>query len=326
MRTRFFLLWLTLFGSVLLTKPVYAAPLQAPTAYDLIDAVNAYRAANGMPYLVIDPLLMISAQMHAEYLASQEGSLSGHVGAGGTDADARAAAVGYPQVEGLDINENWQILPSSADLDTLIYSAWGDSQHTHTMLHWMGQHVGAGVAVSGDSVIYVLDVAAFWGDAGLTVQPTSDAYPGLASGDASSASISQYMAPVQVAEPDEAGRIIHTVLQGQTLWSIATAYDITIDQITSLNGLSSESMIYVGQELLIQIVPTPSMVPSVTMGAYSETQAIHGGITTAIVSETISQRQVKSNMEGEMDDWVLIGIIVIALLGFSLVFLGQKKA
>ena len=223
----------------------------------------------------------------------------------------------------MDINENWQILPSSADLDTLIYSAWGDSQHTHTMLHWMGQHVGAGVAVRDDSVIYVLDVAAFWGDAGLTVQPTSDAYPGLASGDASGASISQYMAPVQVAEPDEAGRIIHTVLQGQTLWSIATAYDVTIDQITSLNGLSSESMIYAGQELLIQIVPTPSMVPSVTMGTYSEAQ---GGITTAIVSETISPRQVKSNMEGEMDDWVLIGIIVIALLGFSLVFLGQKKA
>ena len=308
--------------SCAMVKPVHAAPLLVPSAYDLVDAVNAYRAANGLPALVIDPLLMLSAQMHAEYLASQEGGMSGHVGEGGTDADARAAAVGYAQVPGLDINENWTSLPLDADLHTLIYSAWGDSVHTHTMLHQMGQHVGAGVAVSGNSVIYVLNVAAFWGDAGLTVQPTSGAYPGLASGE----SVSQYIAPVQIAEPDEQGRVIHQVLQGQTLWSIATTYGVTIDQIRQLNGLTSDSMIYAGDKLLIKIVPTPSSVPSVTTAPLPSTSFENYLSVSSDLPpmETASAPGGSGNEPLGDDQFVFIGIIIIAILGFALVFLGQR--
>jgi len=310
--------------SFLIIKPVHAAPLQVPTAYELIAAVNAYRTANGLPAYAIDSLLMLSAQMHADYLASQGDSISGHVGAGGTDADTRAAAVGYPQVPGLDINENWASLPISADLDTLIYTVWGDSQHTHTMLHQMGQHVGAGVAVSGDSVIYVLDVAAFWGDAGLTVQPTSDAYPGLSSRDSPSASISQYMAPVQIAEPDEEGRVIHQVLQGQTLWSIATTYGVKIDQIRQLNGLTSESLIYAGEKLLIKIVPTPSTVPTITTNIFPEDKSVPILTITSTVLFPDSSQRDNDDHQFISDQWVIIGIIAIALLGFLLVFIGQR--
>ncbi len=314
---------LFLFGCLALTKPVQAAPLQVPTAYELINAVNAYRVANGLAPYAIDPLLMISAQTHAEYLASQEGAYSGHVGEGGTDADARAAALGYPQIPGLDINENWASLPISADLGTLLYTAWGDSQHTHTMLHQMGQHVGAGVAVSGDSVIYVLDVAAFWGDAGLTVQPTSDAYPGLSSG---GVSISQYMAPVEIAEPNEDGKVIHTVLQGQTLWSIATTYGVKIDQICQLNGLTSESMIYAGQKLLIKIVPTPSIVPTTTSGVFFEGRSTPLLTLTATMLSPAAAQRDGGNHQLVSDQWVVIGIIAIAILGFVLIFFGQRSS
>ncbi len=308
--------------SCAMIKPVYAAPLLVPSVYDLIDAVNVYRAANGLPALAVDPLLMLSAQMHAEYLAAQEGTMSGHVGEGGTDSDARAAAVGYAQVPGLDINENWASMPLDADLHTLIYIAWGDSVHTHTMLHQMGQHVGAGVAVSGDSVIYVINVAAFWGDGGLTAQPTSDAYPGLASG----ASVSQYIAPVQIAESDKQGRVIHQVLQGQTLWSIATTYGVTIEQIQQLNGLTSNSMIYAGDKLLIKIVPTPSTVPSVTIAPlplttfeyYSSVSPEFQSTKTVFTTDKNNDRSLDS------DQFVFIGIVIIAILGFALVFLGQR--
>ena len=317
---------LFVFGCLVITKPVHAAPLQVPTPYELIDAVNAYRVANGLAPYAIDSILMISAQTHAEYLASQEGEYSGHVGVGGTDADARAAALGYPQVPGLDINENWASLPISADLDTLMFTVWGDSQHTHTMLHQMGQHVGAGVAVSGDNVIYVLDVAAFWGDAGLTVQPTSDAYPGLSSGNSSGVSISQYMAPVQIAEPNEEGRVIHTVLQGQTLWSIATTYGVKIDQICQLNGLTSESMIYAGQKLLIKIVPTPSTVPTTTSGVFFEGKSTPLLTLTSTILSPASSQQDKGDQSFVNDQWVIIGIIAIAVLGFALIFFGQRSS
>ena len=318
------LLFLCSFG---IPKPVYAAPLQVPTAYELIDAVNTYRAANGLAALAIDPILMISAQTHAEYLASQGDSVSGHVGAGGTDADARAAALGYPQVEALDINENWASLPASADLNTLIHGVWGDSQHTHTMLHQMGQHVGAGVAVSGDNVIYVLNVAAFWGDGAFTVQPTSDAYPGLTSGDSSSASISQYIAAVTVADPDKDGKVYHQVLQGQTLWSIATAYGVTTEQIRQLNGLTSESMIYMGQKLLIMIIPTPTMVPTTTIGIlYANSSPMPDRTFAPTLAASVETHPSQGGSQWISDQAIVIGIIAVVILGFLLIFIGQRAS
>ena len=327
MRSKWILLSILLsLCSLGFSKPMPAVVQQAPTAYELIDAVNAYRTANGLAPLAIDSLLMIAAQTQADYLASQEGSGSGHVGAGGTDADARAAALGYPQVPGLDINENWASVPASVDLNTLIHDVWGDSQHTHTMLHQMGQHVGAGVAVSGDNVIYILDVAAFWGDAAFTVQPTSNAYPGLTSGDSSGVSVSQYIAPVTVADPDAEGMVYHQVQQGQTLWSIATTYGVTIDQIRQLNGLNSESMIYLGQKLLIKIVPTPSLVPSTTIGIFPENSLVpYFTLTSAFSSPTVSQ-QIQGESSRTNDQWILIGIIAIVILGFILIFIGQRSS
>ncbi|KUK46198.1 MAG: hypothetical protein XD73_0931 [Anaerolinea thermophila] len=323
MKKRQIILLFVIVSSFTVVESVQAAPLQIFTGYDLVDAVNAYRAVNGLPNLVVDPLLMLSAQMHAEYLAFQEGSMSGHVGVGGTDADARAAALGYPQVPGLDINENWAVLPVDADLDTLIHSAWGDSQHTHTMLHWMGQHVGAGVAMQDDSVVYVLNVAAFWGDAGLTVQPTTDAYPGLVDGDIS---ISQYIAPVLIAEPDDQGRVYHQVLQGQTLWSIATTYGVTNDQIRTYNGLTSESMIYVGQRLLVMLVPTPSAVPPVTQAPLITDISTSQKESTTDMITTASPDEAQPDPAAEGGAWVLPGILLIAVLGFALVLMGQRRS
>jgi len=121
------------------------------------------------PYLV-DSLLMLAAQGQADYLASMSssGAMDGHTGAGGTDADQRAINIGFPYVEGLDINENWASLPMNATVEQLLYQVWGDATHMHTMLHPRGQRAGAGVAVSGERVVVVLDVAAYWGDGGLT--------------------------------------------------------------------------------------------------------------------------------------------------------------
>ena len=62
--------------------------------------------------------------------------------------------------------------------------------------------------------------------------------------------------PVEVATPQEDGSIIHTVKEGQTLWSIAAAYDITVDQLRLLNYLPEDSdVIYEGQKFYIR---TPS--------------------------------------------------------------------
>ena len=178
----------------------YARPQFSPSAYDLVNAVNALRSSKGMPLYELDPLLMLSAQGHADYLASIGLNVgNGHVGLGGTDADARALAVGYTYVPGLDIVEAWANANVHIQLDQIIYGFWADPDHMHVMLHWRGQHVGAGVTEKDGYVYYVLNVAAYWGDGGLTQQPTSSfAYSGAQQGEYP---VSQYIAPVIVASP-----------------------------------------------------------------------------------------------------------------------------
>jgi uncharacterized protein YkwD len=71
-----------------------AVPAHTLTSYDVIAAVNALRASYGLPPYAVDNLLMLAAQGQADYLASIAPNIgNGHVGPGGTDADARALAV-----------------------------------------------------------------------------------------------------------------------------------------------------------------------------------------------------------------------------------------
>ncbi|MCY3796633.1 MAG: LysM peptidoglycan-binding domain-containing protein [Chloroflexi bacterium] len=55
--------------------------------------------------------------------------------------------------------------------------------------------------------------------------------------------------PLPANSPQE--RITHVVAAGETLASIATAYDKTVSQLMVLNSLASRDLIYVGQELTI---------------------------------------------------------------------------
>jgi len=154
-----------------------AVPVHPLTSYDVITAVNALRASYGLTPYTVDNLLMLAAQGQADYLASIAQNIgNGYIGPGGTDADARALAVGYPYVEGFDINENWASIPLGMSIESLIATGWSDDVHMHTMLHEHDQHIGAGVAVSGSTAyIVVVDVVAHWGDAGLTPQPVNSA-------------------------------------------------------------------------------------------------------------------------------------------------------
>ena len=299
----------------MLTIPVFSAPQQAPTAYEVIAAVNALRASYGLDPYSVDSLLMLSAQGQAAYLASMAPSIvDGHTGPGGTDADARALAVGYPYVEGLDINENWAALPESADIDTLIYDVWGDSVHMHTMLHDRGQHVGMGVATAGGTVYYVLDVAAYWGDAGLTPQPTHLAYGENA---ATQQFISQYIAPVVKATAQPDGSIIHLVQSGQSLWMLAHHYGVEIDRLRQLNYLGTSDMIYIGQKIMIQ----PPATATVT-GIPTETVLVQDTSTAKILVSpsfelAIATQSIKSDASNQnLNGWFLA---FFALFGLGLI-------
>ena len=56
---------------------------------------------------------------------------------------------------------------------------------------------------------------------------------------------------VQVATPDAAGRIVHSVQAYNTLINIAEAYGVTVDKILANNGLQVDWPLQIGQKLVI---------------------------------------------------------------------------
>jgi LysM repeat protein len=69
---------------------------------------------------------------------------------------------------------------------------------------------------------------------------------------------------VVVSTPNPDGSIYHVVGYGQALWSIAIAYNTTIDKIRALNSLSASDTLRVGQKLLIRQADPPTLTPTIT--------------------------------------------------------------
>ncbi|TFG67388.1 MAG: LysM peptidoglycan-binding domain-containing protein [Anaerolineales bacterium] len=230
---------------------------QAGTAYDLIASVNALRASMGLTPLEVDPILMAAAQSHSEYQASL--GYWTHEGPGGTRPRDRAAAAGYGGGATVFVSENVAVMNTSANFETLIYSIWSDALHWNTMTNPSYTHAGAGVAISGNEVYYTLDVGYIAGNPGGYV-PGATYTPG-SSGIAPTQPTSDFVSPVITATPHEDGSVYHLVEPGHALWSIAIAYNITIQDIIDQNNLDQANpAIWPGNELLIQ----PSLQPSLT--------------------------------------------------------------
>jgi LysM repeat protein len=240
-------------------------PIHHIASYDVIASINALRASYGLVSFAVDDRLMVAAQGQADYLVSIAPNVgNGHVGPGGTDADARALAAGYPYVVGLDINENWAGIPVNSSIENLIATGWSDEAHMHTMLHERGQHIGVGVAVSGSTAYIIVDVAVYWGDAGLTAQPVNS----FSGANTNEQVISNYIAPVVLADPKEDGSVVHVVQSGQSLWMLVSHYDVTIDRLREMNQMGDDDVIYIGQEIIIKppspATATPETMPSIT--------------------------------------------------------------
>lgn len=68
------------------------------------------------------------------------------------------------------------------------------------------------------------------------------------------------------AVDDEDGPVVHVVQTGDTLGSISIAYDVTIVDIMSVNGIEDPNFLQIGQELVIPVggIPTATPLPTET--------------------------------------------------------------
>jgi LysM repeat protein len=243
----------------------------AGSGYEVIDLVNQVRAANGLAPLEANGALMAAAQGHSEYMA-ETGSVS-HTGAGGSSPASRAAAAGYA---GSGVIEN---IMSGANLTPQQAVQWwqGDSLHLSTLLSTTSEHAGAGVAASGDTVYITLVVGHTGSGSGSgsssAPQPLSSAGPEQPA----PLSTPEVVIQVEVSTPAADGSVIHVVEPGQTLWEIATAYKIGLQDLYALNGMDENSVIFPGERVLIK---APGKTPVGTLLVTETTAAASGTVSS----------------------------------------------
>jgi LysM repeat protein len=131
--------------------------------------------------------------------------------------------------------------------------AWADPDHMRPAVNPAYCHVGAGVAEAADGrVYYILQAAYVSGKSCGEYKPPAGGEPGDPGSQPNpNPPVSQIIIPVKIAEPDEQGRIYHTVRSGQSFWAIAIVYQITIHDLEVWNNLSRENGLVVGQKLFI---------------------------------------------------------------------------
>ena len=297
---------------------------QRESAYDLINSVNALRTSKGLEPYQIDSGLMSYAQQHAEYMASIQSATHTH-------SDGSVAWE-------IGIQENVATgTEGIVTVSIVVYQIWSDWIHWKTMVDYASGDVGAGVALGDDGMVYfVLNVRAG------TAVPITVSTSGLGSivpiTVGSSTITPDLIAILIKSTPAADGSIVHVVDFGQSLWSIAIAYGVKMDDIRQLNNLAMDStIINVGQKLLIspaskdtllsEDMVTPTITETVVYTKIPITKSPTTIATnTASIMQTMSPTSTPEvSVEPESNNFFYI-LITISLIGLLFaIFFGFKK-
>jgi len=223
-------------------EEIHFAPLNQVSAYELILAMNTLRVSYGLPALIEDPIVNAVAQSTAAIMAAN--NMAWHIG----DVRGRIAAAGYGAGGTVWATENFAVGSADRGIDEIMAS-WADPDHMRPAVTPAYCHVGAGVAqASSGRIYYVLQAAYVSGQECGNSSPSSGgtSQPGTIPNP-----VSQLIIPVKIATPDADGRVFHDVRAGQSFWSIAIAYQITIHDLEVWNNVSRTIPLQAGQRLFI---------------------------------------------------------------------------
>lgn len=256
--------WIVSFLLIIILTVLPASPASAeiddadvPEAIEIIRLINEFRVTLGLNPYTFSFDLARAAQDHSEYQART--GISSHVGEGGSHERDRAKVYGYDQgVATFNVDE--MIYNGITATPEVAVQWWIDSPiHYPLVTSDVYQEVGVGIAYSEEGRKY------YTVNIGVVPGYTS---PGPMSYRAPS--VEEYKGapptPVEVSEPEFDGSIYHNYVQGQTLEAIAEAYEIPLNTLLTLNGLTASSKPVDGQLLLIQpptvAPPTSTPVPT----------------------------------------------------------------
>jgi uncharacterized protein YkwD/LysM repeat protein len=321
-------IWLGLFFVLALASPVRA---QVPpvslvsgrgvdtSAFSLINEVNLLRAANGLPAYLTSPILMSVAQQQAQYMAAAGVS---HYGPGGSLPWQRGLSAGYPLAGDLTLggfySEN--IIAGNEMSVQQAVAAWqGDAPHLTTMLSPNLTEIGAGVALVGNYVYYVIDCAS----------PTTSGQPQAYTPAPGSNPVTA--APLVVntlvpATPLPDGQQIHEVRPGETLWLIAVSYGVKIVDLRRVNNLTEYQALYPGQKLFIRLAPT-SIPLTATQPPTATLAPTLTPLPTATAQPSPSPSPAPLPPPPAVSNFSLpvLALIILAALGLALVFVRSAR-
>jgi uncharacterized protein YkwD/LysM repeat protein len=323
--TKIYILVFVISVIMILSFPAYAQENKSlgleSSPVDLVNAVNALRAAYGLPAYSINSILMLTAQSQSDFMAST-GNVT-HTGAGGSSFTDRLLTVGYPLGGNLALggfrSENIMAGIISLSAQSAVEAWMGDAPHQNTMLSQALTEIGAGVSVVNGRVYYVIDCAR---------PSTSGAPPDSTSVVESGAAIpaNEALSPIVLSTPNSNGDVIHEVQAGQTLWQIAISYSVKIDDIKRLNNLFDNN-IYPGNKLLIKNEITPTSVPLETVTPEPTSIAIPSATpipTLFVLATQMTVIPIKQNNNTVVIS--AIAIIALAILLASIfTFLGKSS-
>lgn len=304
MRRIFILIFITLlFGAFAFIQPERRIQAQSSSAMDLINTINSIRENNALVALEIDNELMNSAQQQAEYMAE-----IGQITHNREDGSILSSLGFLENIAG----------GSNLTVQVVVFSMWTNSTNLNTIVGYPFGKVGAGVAVKDDMIYYVLQVKET--QTGMAAQPTINYQitpnPNLVS-------------DVMTATPQLDGSIIHEVLDGQSLWSIAIAYNVRIADIIQWNSLLPTPVIFVGERLVVQIAPTPTLSPTITNTSIPATRTITPSQTPITPQPSATMTPTPSptpkppfsvySMEKKQRQTIGWGMAIICVLGLIIV-------
>ena len=310
----------------LFLSPPQRTQAQAGTPDEMHQAINNLRAANGLAPLSVNSYLMQAAQYHANWIAA--GNPGGHTREGGSSSYDRAVAAGYGEGLEVFVTENWARGPGLTVQDC-IYVSWNDAAHMNNMLTTWHNEFGAGVALDGSGMtVYVVDFGHVSGSE--IAQPTATPGGPTSTPTGPTNTPLPLIQPVTVATPNPDGSVIHIVQFGQSLWTIADAYDISMADLLAQNNLTEETPLQVNQQLLIvpasiQVEETPLISPSPSLEATptsTATPTLEPLVPTQeepTPTETVRARtNFLANIFSGDTLWVGIGLVVVSVLGVAL--------
>lgn len=230
------------------------APHSQVSAYELISAMNVLRMANGLPALIENATIDAVAQATAQIMADQQ--LSWHIG----DVAGRISAAGYGAGAKVYATENFAYA-AGGTIDQIMLM-WADYDHMRPATQSNYCHVGAGSATdSRGFTYYILQAAYISGE-------VCDSSPSTGGGTTPGSGSIGYgiVTPVEKVDLNEDGNYIHEVKTGQSLWSIAVAYGVTIKEILAWNNLSENYVLWPGDKLTIAGPDSRALVTPTTLG------------------------------------------------------------